>query len=88
MGHAALGGSCERGNVPSFREAPSVAGGSAGAQRELQRLGGECSGGTVAGGTETCADGPGQGKLNDAEGRISDLEDEMMELALSEHQTD
>lgn len=25
---------------------------------------------------------------NDAEGRISDLEDEMMELALSEHQTD
>ena len=62
MGHVALGGSCERGNVPPFWEAPSVAGGSARTQRELQRLGGECSGCTVAGGTETCTDGPGHGQ--------------------------
>ena len=83
-----LEGSCERGNFPAPWEDPFLVGSATGTERELQRLGGECSGGTVAGGTETCADGPGQGKLNDAEGRISDLEDEMMELALSEHQTD
>lgn len=44
LGHVALGGSCERGNVAPFWEAPSAAGGSAGTQgaseawRRVQRL--------------------------------------------------
>ena len=49
MGPAPLGGSCERGKVPSPWELPSPAGRSAGTERELQRLRGECSNQLTAG---------------------------------------
>ena len=52
MGPVPLGGSCEKGKVPSPREPPSLAGRSARTEREIQRLRGECSSWTAAGKTE------------------------------------
>ena len=47
-----LGGSCERGNVPTPWEAPSWEGRSAGTEGELQSLRGKCSSQFVAAGAE------------------------------------
>ena len=55
-GPAPLGGSCERGKFPSPWEAPSPVGRSAGAEKELQRLGGEHSSQFAADKTETCTE--------------------------------
>ena len=51
-GPAHLGGSWKRGKVTALWEAPSLAGGSARTEKELQRLIGECSTRFVAGRTE------------------------------------
>ena len=52
MGPVPLGGSCERGKVPSPWEPPSPAGRSARTEREIQRLRGECSNRLAAGRAE------------------------------------
>lgn len=52
MGPAPVGRSCEEGKVPSHWEPSSPAGRSAATDRELQRLGGECTSWLAAGRTE------------------------------------